>query len=85
MSHRHWVGRGTGTPKDEVKKREVCEQVTWIEFGWGSYGTLLETRNEERDECVNSYITFQGVWSRVLMGSSFHPCVLIPDRVGVSV
>ncbi len=45
MSHRHWVGRGTGTPKDkdEVKRREVFEQVTWIEFGWGSYGTLLET------------------------------------------
>jgi hypothetical protein len=26
-SHTHWVGRGTGTPKDkdEVNKREVCE------------------------------------------------------------
>ena len=26
-SHIHWVGRGTGTPKDkdEVNKREVCE------------------------------------------------------------
>ena len=30
MSHIHWVGRGTGTPRDrdEVKlnKREVCEK-----------------------------------------------------------
>jgi hypothetical protein len=27
MPLRHWVGRGTGTPKDkdEVKRREVCE------------------------------------------------------------
>ena len=27
MSHIHWVGRGTGTPKDKdkVNKREVCE------------------------------------------------------------
>ncbi len=26
MTHIHWVGRGTGTPKDrdEVNKREVC-------------------------------------------------------------
>jgi hypothetical protein len=26
-SHIHWVGRGTGTPKDrdEVNRREVCE------------------------------------------------------------
>ena len=26
-SHIHWVGRGTGTPKDrdEVNKRDVCE------------------------------------------------------------
>ena len=25
--HRHWVGRGTGTPKDkdEVNRQEVCE------------------------------------------------------------
>jgi hypothetical protein len=25
----HWVGRGTGTPKDkdEVNKREVCEVI----------------------------------------------------------
>jgi len=27
VSHTHWVGRGTGTPKDkdEVNRQEVCE------------------------------------------------------------
>ncbi len=27
LFHTHWVGRGTGTPKDkdEVNKRELCE------------------------------------------------------------
>jgi hypothetical protein len=31
-SHRHWVGRGTGTPKDkvEVNRREVSECEGWV-------------------------------------------------------
>ncbi len=32
MSHIHWVGRGTGTPKDrdEVNNREVSERDGWV-------------------------------------------------------
>ena len=31
MPRRHWVGRGTGTPKDkhEVNRREVCEGLAF--------------------------------------------------------
>ena len=31
-SHIHWVGRGTGTPKDrdEVNRRDVCECDGWV-------------------------------------------------------
>jgi hypothetical protein len=37
----HWVGLGTGTPKDkdEVNKREVCE-CGFILFGWGCLGKV---------------------------------------------
>jgi len=32
MTHRHWVGRGTGTPKDKdvVNRQEVCEWEGWV-------------------------------------------------------
>ncbi len=35
----HWVGRGTGTPKDrdEVNNREVCECDGWV-CGWDMIG-----------------------------------------------
>ncbi len=57
----HWVGRGTGTPKDkdEVNKREVCECEGWV---WdldviGAPSRLRLIRNHAAVALVRIFLT----------------------------